>query len=123
MDAFGTVPVLVETPTFRSELVVSNLSEDPGYVFLEYIESLAGGGESTGLFYVELNPLEQAIFPDIIDRLRVAGATIGPRGPNYAGALQVAYASDESLLVGLSRARPSAPPRGSHAHPLAQRLQ
>ena len=109
VDAFGTVPVLVETSTFRSELVVSNLSEEPGYAFLEYFESLAGGGDSTGLFYVELNPLEQAIFPDIIDQLRGAGATIGPRGSSYAGALQVAYASDTSLLVGLSGARTGAP--------------
>jgi len=107
--AFGTVPVLVETGTFRSELVVSNLSEEPGYAFLEYIESLAGGGVSTGLFYVELASLEQAIFPDILQALREAGAEIGPRGSSYAGALQVAYASDTSLLVGLSGARTGAP--------------
>lgn len=109
VDAFGTVPVLVETSRFQSELVVSNLSDEPGYAFLEYFESLAGGGDSTGLFYVELGPLEQAIFPDVIDVLRGAGATIGPRGPSYAGALQVAYASDTSLLVGLSGARTGAP--------------
>lgn len=109
VDAFGTVPVLVETGTFKSELVVSNLSEDPGYAFLEYLESLAAGGESTGLFYVELEPLEQAIFPDILQSLREAGAEIGPRGSSYAGALQVAYASDTSLLVGLSGARTGAP--------------
>ncbi len=109
VDAFGTVPVLVETSTFRSELVVSNLSEEPGYAFLEYVESLAGAGDSTGLFYVELNPFEQAIFPDILQELRTAGATIGPRGGGYAGALSVAYASDTSLLVGLSGARTGAP--------------
>ena len=109
VDAFGTVPVLVESSTFRSELVVSNLSEDPGYAFLEYIESNQAPGASTGLFYVELNPLEQAIFPDILEQLRAAEATIGPRGPTYAGALQVAYASDDSLLVGLSGARTGAP--------------
>ncbi len=109
VDAFGTVPVLVETSTFRSELVVSNLSEEPGYAFLEYVESLAGSGDSTGLFYVELNPFEQAIFPDILQELRAAGATIGPRGGGYAGALSVAYASDTSLLVGLSGARTGAP--------------
>ena len=109
VDAFGTVPVLVETSTFRSELVVSNLSEEPGYAFLEYVESLAGSGDSTGLFYVELNPFEQAIFPDILQELRAAGATIGPLGGGYAGALSVAYASDTSLLVGLSGARTGAP--------------
>ena len=109
VDAFGTVPVLVETSTFQSELVVSNLSKEPGYAFLEYVESLAGSGESTGLFYVELNPFEQAIFPDVIQELRAAGATIGPRGGGYAGALSVAYASDTSLLVGLSGARTGAP--------------
>ena len=109
VDAFGTVPVLVETSRFQSELVVSNLSDEAGYAFLEYFESLSGSGDSTGLFYVELGPLEQAIFPDVLQELRGAGATIGPRGANYAGALQVAYASDTSLLVGLSGARTGAP--------------
>lgn len=106
---FSTVPVLVETPTFRSELVLSNLSEEPGYAFLEYFESAAAPGVSTGLFYVELEPLEQAIFPDVIHALRSSGATIGPRGATYAGALDVAYASDTSLLAGLSGARTGAP--------------
>ncbi|MFN7989413.1 MAG: PKD domain-containing protein [Thermoanaerobaculia bacterium] len=112
VDAFGTVPVLVETSVYRSELVVSNLSEEPGYAFLEYFESAAAAGESTGLFYVELNSLEQAIFPDVLQELRGAGASIGPRGPTYAGALSVAYASDTSLLVGLSGARTAAPAPG-----------
>lgn len=112
VDAFGTVPVLVETSTFRSELVVSNLSEETGYAFLEYVESAAAPGTSTGLFYVDLAPFEQAIFPDVIEVLRQSGATIGPRGPTYAGALSVAYASDTSLLVGLSGARTGAPALG-----------
>ena len=107
--AFGTVPVLVETPTFRSELVLSNLSDEPGYAFLEYFESAAAPGTSTGLFYVELAPLEQAVFPDVVDVLRQSGATIGPRGATYAGALDVAYSSDTSLLAGLSGARTGAP--------------
>ena len=109
VDAIGTVPVLVESGTFKSELVVANLSEEPGYAFLEYSESNAAPGTSTGLFYVELASLEQAIFPDILQELRDAGATIGPRGPTYAGALSVVYSSDTSLLVGLSGARTGAP--------------
>lgn len=112
VDAFGTVPVLVESGTFKSELVVANLSDEPGYAFLEYTESNAAPGESTGLFYVELASLEQAVFPDIIEALRGSGATIGPRGPTYAGALSVAYSSDTSLLVGLSGARTGAPAPG-----------
>lgn len=113
VDAFGTVPVLVESATFQSELVVANLSEEPGYVFLEYLESFgAAAGESTGLFYVDLASGEQAIFPDVIQVLRSSEATIGPRGPTYAGALSVAYASDTSLLVGLSGARTGAPAPG-----------
>ena len=103
------MPVLVETPTFRSELVLSNLSDEPGYAFLEYFESAAAPGTSTGLFYVELAPLEQAVFPDVVDVLRQSGATIGPRGATYAGALDVAYSSDTSLLAGLSGARTGAP--------------
>ena len=112
VTAFGNVPVLVESGTFRSELVVANLSEEPGYAFLEYFESSTAPGVSTGLFYVELASLEQAIFPDILDVLRGAGATIGARGSTYAGALSVAYASDTSLLVGLSGARTGAPAPG-----------
>lgn len=110
VDAFGTVPVLVESGTFESELTIANLSDEPGYVFLEYLESAgSAAAQSTGLFYVELDSAEQAIFPDIIDALRGSGATVGPRGPTYAGALSVTYASDTSLLVGLSGARTGAP--------------
>ncbi len=113
VDAFGTVPVLVESSTYQSELVVANLSEEPGYAFLEYLESFPpAAAVSTGLFYVELESGAQAIFSDILEQLRVAGATIGPRGPTHAGALSVAYASDTSLLVGLSGARTGAPAAG-----------
>ena len=110
VDAFGTVPVLVESGTFQSELVVANLSDEPGYAFLEYTESNAAPGESTGLFYVELASLEQAIFPDIIEELRGSGATIGPRGPTLRrrsrGRLLERHLPPRRPLRGPDRARP-----------------
>lgn len=111
IDSLLGVPVLVEIgDRYSSELIVTSLSDEPVDCYLEFVESLAHpGGLSTGLFYLELNPFEQAILPDIIDQLRNAGATIGPKGGSYAGSLTVLFANDQTLTPGLAGVRTSSP--------------
>jgi len=112
VDALLGVPVVVETSTFKSELVLTNPTAHSVQAYIEYIESLAAPGVSTGLFYVDLDPFETAILPGIIDQLRQAGASIGPRGANYAGAVGVLFAENDSLSPGLAGARTASPAPG-----------
>jgi hypothetical protein len=86
-----TVPVLVETPDFASELVLSNKGLTSVTLTLTYVESLATTGPSGGTATVTLRPAEQLVVPTAIDYLRRNGVPIGRQGDaSYAGALRVA---------------------------------
>ncbi|MEO6326918.1 MAG: hypothetical protein ABIT01_09495, partial [Thermoanaerobaculia bacterium] len=84
-----TVPVLVETATFRSELVLTNRSTASVDFTLSYRESLTpadgAGGETT----VRLQPMEQRIIPEAVNFLRQAGLALGPATSNHAGSLRI----------------------------------
>ncbi len=108
-DSDLTVPVLVETPTFQSELTLTNPNGIPVYAYVQYIESLAAAGTETGVFYLFLAPYEQAVTPDILNELRAAGASIGPRGGSYAGALAVTFTDGTFRVQGLATARTTSP--------------
>lgn len=111
VDAFLGVPVIVEVgDRFSSELMLTNLSDKKAQAYFEFVEALAHpGGASTGVFYVDLDPFEQAIVPDIVDALRRAGAPIGPKGAGYAGSLSVLFSADNNLTPGLAGVRTSSP--------------
>ena len=103
------VPTVVESSVFQSELVVASGSDKASSAYLHYVESLADPKGDTGWFEVALLPYEQKIVPNVIDYLRQAGATIGPRGPIRAGYLQVAFTSLEEETQGFAGARTSLP--------------
>jgi hypothetical protein len=85
-----TVPVLVETPSFRSEFVLANSSEATAALDLEFVEALSGEVLPAGSVTVTLSAGEQRLVPEAVDFLRGLGAAIGPRGArSYAGALRV----------------------------------
>lgn len=111
IDALLGVPVLVEVgDRFSSELMLTNLSDKPAQAYFEFVESLSTpGGASTGVFYVDLEPLEQTLIPNIIDELRKAGASVGPKGGSYAGALTVLFSANNGLTPGLAGVRTSSP--------------
>lgn len=111
IDALLGVPVIVEVGTrFSSELMLTNLSDKPAQAYFEFVESLSSpGGVSTGVFYVDLAPLEQTLIPNIVDELRKAGASVGPKGGSYAGALTVLFSAANSLTPGLAGVRTSSP--------------
>ncbi len=102
------VPVLVETSTFLSELVLANSGSTIAHLTLTYMESLdaAGGGGSVA---VTLAPGTQQIIPNAIAYLRSHGASIGPPGRNYAGALHIVEygAAIDDIYAGARTASPS----------------
>ncbi len=107
------LPVLVESPTFQSELVLTNPLAVPQTAKLSYVESLSpasGGGGSVTLNFL---PGEQKIIPAAIDFLRQQGIAIGPKGPTYAGALAVTFLNGGAPSYGFAGARTAAPAGGT----------
>lgn len=85
-----TVPVVVESPSFRSELVLANRSSAAVTLTMSYTESLSPGRGEGGTFPLQLGPKEQRIIPDAVDFLRRSGIQIGPLdAATYAGALRI----------------------------------
>ncbi len=84
------VPVLVETPSFVSELVLTNASAVAATFALTYAESLAPGGGVGGTASIAVPARTQLIFPGAIAELRGRGVSIGAAGAaSYAGSLHV----------------------------------
>ena len=82
-----TLPVIVETRNFESELTVTNSSESPKTLDLRFVSDAVDTG-GTASYSLMLQPGQQSILPDFVDHLRrqqVAG--IGPAGRDFAGAL------------------------------------
>jgi hypothetical protein len=118
-DSDLTVPVLVETPTFQSELTLTNPNGIPVYAYIQYVESLAAEGTATGVFFLYLAPYEQVVTPDILNELRAVGASIGPRGGSYAGALAVTFTDGTFRAPGLATARTTSPAPAGGVYGLA----
>ena len=95
-----TVPVLVETPAFRSELILANKGTSAVMLTLSYLESLypeAGGG---GELFVTLAAQEERIIPEAVDYLRRNGVYIGAKdAASYGGALRVTVSGPTAVNV------------------------
>jgi len=84
-----TLPVLVETATFRSELVLANRGSSTATFSLTYVESLdAASTGPKGSAAFTLAAGEQRIVPDALGALRQLGVSI-PAGGSHAGAVRV----------------------------------
>ena len=82
-----TLPALVETPAYATELMLTNTTSDPRMLdFLWVSSSLAAGRAS---FSIALLPGEQQILSDFVQRLRDHGVVADPRGKGFEGALFV----------------------------------
>jgi hypothetical protein len=105
------IPVLVETSSFSSELVLTNFSNDLKPIDFELVCDAVQAANATASFQLNLRAGEQLIIPNFIQYLRDQGvAGIGPSGPSFAGAL---YARFEGGAGGLFLgARTSAPGGG-----------
>ncbi len=92
-----TLPVVVETPVFKTEVVVTNLTTISRKLNLSYVADAIQAPNSTAKYQVELQPLEQQIIPNFVQFLRSKETPgIGAAGPTYAGSL---FAMVEAGLV------------------------
>ncbi len=85
-----TVPVLVETGAFESELILTNRGSATATFTLRYVESLSPAAGPGGAMAVDVAAGRQRIIPNAIDFLRSNGVAIGARGgASYAGSLRI----------------------------------
>lgn len=87
------LPAVVETSTFETEVVVSNLTSSPLAATLTCVSSSFPAAS----FPITLEPYEQRTYPDFIQTLRVAGAAgIPSPGATITGALTLSAATSVS---------------------------
>jgi hypothetical protein len=98
-----TLPVLVESGDFTSELVVTNMSSSGKTVRFEWVADAVATTDHSARFALSLAPGEQLDTPSFVQWLRDrATPGVGAADPNLAGALFVtAEAGDvDGLFVG-----------------------
>ena len=104
-----TLPALVETSAYSTELVLSNLTSSPRILRFTWVSPALAGGQVS--FEAPLLPGEQQIHPAVVQLLRDRGVIASAQGPSIAGALFVTDASGDlrGVFVG---ARVSTPGGG-----------
>ena len=83
-----TLPVIIETGNFQSELTVTNFSATDRHVDFSFVAEGVDRGDDTASFRLTLKAREQHILPGIVEELRrreVEG--IGPANRAFVGAL------------------------------------
>ena len=83
-----TLPVIVETSEFTSELMVTNFSEEPRRLDFQFVAEGIEADDKTVGFSMELEAGEQQIIPELVEELRreeMAGLGSGSRA--LAGAV------------------------------------
>ena len=89
-----TLPVIVETSAFRSELTVTNFSEEPRTLNFQFVAEGIEADDKTASFSMTLEAGQQEIMAEVVDELRqrgVAGLGTGNRalaGPVFATAVE-----------------------------------
>ena len=104
-----TLPVIIETRVFKSELTVTNFSPVAKTVDFSFVADAIGTGDDTATFSLRLKAGEQSILPDIVAELRREGvAGIGPAGRAFVGALfaTVAEGDMSGILIGARTGSP-----------------
>ena len=96
-----TLPVVVETGEFTSELTVTNFSEDPRTLDFQFVADGIEADDKTAAFSMTLEAGQQHILADVVDELRRLGvAGLGATRGFYAGPLfVVAEGGDMSGIV------------------------
>ena len=104
-----TLPVVVEANSFSTELIVTNWTGSPKDLLCSFVSSGIQTADSSASFPIHVEPHEQIILPELVQKLRDSGvAGIGSRGPSLAGPLFVRAANGDLGGIGVS-ARTSAP--------------
>ena len=96
-----TLPVVVETSEFRSELTVTNFSGEARRLDFQFVAEQIEGDDKTASFSMELEAGEQEIIADVVDELRSQGvAGLGRGRRALAGAVfATAVEGDMSGIV------------------------
>ena len=96
-----TLPVIVETSAFRSELTVTNFSEEPRRLDFRFVADAIKTTDKTASFSMNLEAGKQQIIPEVVEELRRQGvAGLGATRGFYAGPLFVtAEEGDMSGIV------------------------
>lgn len=91
-----TVPVMVETDKFSSELVLTNLTSIERTVQLDYVAEAVTSANHTASLRISLKPTEQIIIPGFVQYLRDHGVDgVAPAGSTIAGAVFATVEPDE----------------------------
>ena len=96
-----TLPVIVETSEFRSELTVTNFSEEPRRLDFQFVAERIEAAGNTAAFSMRLEAGRQEIIAEVVEELRQRGvAGLGSTRGFYAGPLfVVAEGGDMSGIV------------------------
>ncbi|MBK9064588.1 MAG: hypothetical protein IPL89_15555 [Acidobacteria bacterium] len=98
--ASTTLPVVVETPAYSTELVLTNFSATARTLNFTWVAPALSGGRAT--LSVNLLPNEQQILPGFVQLLRDRGAVTDTRGPSFAGALFVSDSTGDLRGIAIS---------------------
>ena len=96
-----TLPVIVETSEFTSELTVTNFSEEPRRLDFQFVAEGIEGDDKTAGFSMTLVAGQQQIIPEVVEELRRRGvAGLGSGNRALAGAVfATAVEGDMSGIV------------------------
>ena len=105
-----TLPVIIETGTFNSELTVTNFSPVAKTVDFRFVAKAVETDDDTASFSLELKAGEQQILPHIVNWLRQDqdGAGIGPANRAFVGALFATVAGGDmsGIVIGARTGSP-----------------
>jgi hypothetical protein len=104
-----TLPVVVETSSFSTEVVLTNFSTVGKQVTLAYVSDTVSTADRTANYTLTLAPGQQRILPAYVQLLRDNGvAGIGPVGPTYTGSLFATVAGGDvsGLFLGARTSNP-----------------
>ena len=91
-----TLPVIIETKDFTSELTVTNFSVEPKTVDFRFVAEAVESDDGTASFSLELEAGEQRIIPDVVDWMRRQEAKgIGAADQAFAGAVFATVAAGD----------------------------
>ena len=107
-----TLPVIVETNVFSSELMVTNFSDVPKTVRFRFRAEAVETPDGTATVEWTFHPGQQVLVPNIVDMMRKMGTPgIGPSGQTFAGALFATVAEGDMSGIAIG-ARTSSPGGG-----------
>ena len=104
-----TLPVIIETGVFTSELMVTNFSEEAKTVTFRFRAEAVQTPDKTARVEWTFQPGQQVIVPNIVDMMRQMGTPgIGPSGQTFAGALFATVASGDmsGIVIGARTGSP-----------------